>query len=362
MIAALLATGATLIIFVERFTQGAWAYLVFIPALYVLLSYFRRQLGEPRSLSNHLGRIYSGQYLLPHERAGKQEKNIVFRDILVPLDGSPGAEAALAVADVLCRSFDCRLTLVSAEIEDRGHTPPSSKDDYLKHTAWRLTNSGLQTDYEIQSGRPHQVIDRMARDVNADLVVMTTHGHSALEELFMSDVAERTIRQVRCPVLLIRPTEQWRSRHTRFEKLLVGLDGSANSEYVLKYARSLAQKFHSRILLLAVPEVDAEEADLRQYLNNVAEALRKSGLDIQALVAGSGPARTIVELSESENADLLILAKKGRAGSTRDSTLGSVANRVIQTAQRPVLLVETSVRSTRKNLSEPFIHARFSRR
>ena len=58
------------------------------------------------------------------------------------------------------------------------------------------------------------------------------------------------------------------------------------------------------------------------------------------MVTGSGTARTIVAVSESEDADLVILAKSGRGDSHRRAALGSVANRVIQTTQRPVLLVD----------------------
>ena len=318
LIAALLTSGTTIIIFVERFTQGAWAYFLLIPLLYFAFSYVRSRLGEPVALSDHLGRLYSGQYLLPYQREGRSEYETTFEDILVPLDGSPAADAAIPVAELLCRTLGCRLILisvVSSAAKDliRGtRAPLRSEESYLKQISWHLEQSGLKVDYAVERGQPDQVIAAMAQDTGADIIVMTTHGRSSIEKLFVSDVAERTIRKARTPVLLIRPTEEWRSRRTRLQRLLVCLDGSRSAESTLRYVRRFAEAFKSEILLLGVPEADFEETQLLKYLENVAQALQAKNLKARAIVMGSGPARTIVAVSESEDADLVILAKSGR--------------------------------------------------
>jgi nucleotide-binding universal stress UspA family protein len=170
----------------------------------------------------------------------------------------------------------------------------------------------------------------------------TTHGRSSLEQFFVSDVAERTIRKTRSPVLLIRPTDEWRGRSVRFQRLLVALDGSRSAEKTLSYARKFAETFGGEIVLLGIPEADFEGPQLLGYLQNVAHALQARNLNARAVVTGSGPARTIVSVSESEDADLIILAKSGRGNSYRYDALGSVANRVVQTTQRPLLLLDAS--------------------
>ena len=345
VIAAVLTSGATIIIFVERFMQGAWAYFLFIPALYFWFSYVRSRLGEPVALSEHLGRLLSGQYLLPYPREGRSKRDRAIEDVLVPLDGSPRAESALALADILCRSFAAHLTLVSVDsakpTSDIGNNAGPGHA-YLKQIAWQLQESGLKVDFAVQQGQPDRIITTMAHDVGADLIVMTTHGRSTFEQFFVSDVAERVIRKARAPVLLIRPTEEWHSRRTRFRRLLVALDGSQCAESALPYAQTFAEVFESEIVLLGIPEADFEEQELRKYLETVAGALQVRNLKATAMVTGSGPARTIVATSESEDADLVIIAKSGRGSSRRRVELGSVANRVIQTTQRPVLLVRAS--------------------
>lgn len=348
MFAAVLTSGATAVIFVERFTQGGWTYLLFIPLIYIWFSRVRARLGEPVALSDYLGRFYSGQYLLPYQREGKGEHETAIEDILVPLDGSAPAEWALPIAQTLCRELKCRLTLVTAE-SARGATGihearenRRAKEAYLKEIESRFKPSGTKVDFVIAQGQPDNVITAIAQDVGADMIVMTTHGRSNAAELFISDVAGRIIRKTRSPVLLVRPAEQGHSTGVHFRRLLVGLDGSWRAEAVLRYARKFAEVFESEILLLGIPEPDVEKELLFKYLESVAHALRGRNLKTRAIVSGSNPAREIVAISESEDAGVILLTKSGRGGLPRSGPLGRVANLVVQTSQRPVLLVQAA--------------------
>jgi nucleotide-binding universal stress UspA family protein len=89
----------------------------------------------------------------------------------------------------------------------------------------------------------------------------------------------------------------------------------------------------------AVEKLRAEtEGTMRQYLEGIATPLRQAGLHIEALVTGSGPARTIVAVAESEGADLIMLATHGRGGMER-LFMGSVVDRVLQNTRRSVFLM-----------------------
>lgn len=56
----------------------------------------------------------------------------------------------------------------------------------------------------VAHGMPAEEIIRVAKDENADLIVISTHGHTGLKHLFMGSVAERVIRHVHCAVLVVR--------------------------------------------------------------------------------------------------------------------------------------------------------------
>jgi nucleotide-binding universal stress UspA family protein len=169
---------------------------------------------------------------------------------------------------------------------------------------------------------------------------MGTHGRSGIERWFIGSIANKTIQYSTTPVLLLRPTTEWRSRWSQFKRLLVTVDGSHASERILPYARAVASQFASEVILLSVPEGQVSVAyrtQLQDYLQDLADAFSDDGIKVQAIVSGSGPARTIVQTSEEERADLIMLATHGLGGVKR-LMLGSVADRVVRQAHCPIFL------------------------
>ena len=361
IIAAILTTGATLIIFYERFTEGAWTYLLFIPALYLTFDLFRRRLGDPAPVEDKLGRVVAERrYLQPFQDDPEHIETSSIEHVLLPLDGSTFAEQALPVAQSLARAFDARLTLMSVEPAE----PPRSllplqprrtpsmrggsleREEYLGQLSGRLFSSGLAVDTNVTRGHVADEIINLASDGRMDVIVMSTSGRSGLERLLIGSVTTEVIQYCTRPILLVRPTDIWRSRSSQFKRLLVSLDGSEEAEQVLPYARTIAQRYESAILLLSVPETvesEDEQAQLHHYLDDVAITLRAEGLAVEALVTGSGPARTIVSVSETEAADLIMMATHGR-GRIGRMMVGSVADRVVRQTTAPVFLVPVQER------------------
>lgn len=338
MIAAVLASIATVVIFVERLAEGAWVYFILIPVLYLVFNYFRSKLGEPKPLEDHLGRYFTGQYLLPSERengaTGKQE----FGSLVVPLDGTAAAEHALPLAETIAQVYRAKVTLVNVRTGD----DPSDEADiklYLQQIRSQVGRWAPTVELAEPSGAVAEEINELARESRADLIVMSTHGMPGLDRLYTGDVANKLIRILQTPLLLLRPTNRWQTRTTRFNRLLINLDGSESAELVLPYARGLADRFGGEMILLSVPESDAEEPRIREYLETVEGALRERGYNIRALVTGSGAVRTILQVSLAEAADLIILATHGRGNFERRAAVGSVADRVVDAANCPVLLI-----------------------
>jgi len=336
ILAAILTSGATVIIFVERFREGAWTYLIFVPILYFAFTHFHSKLGEPKPLEMHLGRFFVGQYLLPFQRENRPEDETWFHKIVVPLDSTAFAEHAIPTAETLARTYKSHLTILT--VEKNREEANRKSDDYLDQVVWRLNRAQIRADWVIRSGSVPEEINNLATGMKADLIVMSTHGMPGLDRLYVGDVANKLIRILDTPLLLLRPTDRWQSRNTRFRKLLVGLDGSEAAEAVLRYARALARSFSSEIFLLSVPEAEAEQVQIKGYLEKVALALQDEGYQANAQVTGSGAVRSILEIGEFEGADLIMLTTHGRGSLVHQSDIGSVADLVIDAAQCPVFL------------------------
>jgi universal stress protein A len=60
----------------------------------------------------------------------------------------------------------------------------------------------------VRTGFPSQEITQIAKNISADIVVISTHGHTGLKHVFLGSVAERVVRHAPCPVLVVRERER----------------------------------------------------------------------------------------------------------------------------------------------------------
>jgi nucleotide-binding universal stress UspA family protein len=137
------------------------------------------------------------------------------KTILVPLDGSAVAEAALAPAIDLARGAGARLVLLRAA---QAHTLPLADpiaaqvdvmheaQEYLAATRERVLAAGVG-DVEVSAwyGPAAESIVEAARYRHADLIVMSSHGRSGVSRLVLGSIAESVLRATAVPILLIRP-------------------------------------------------------------------------------------------------------------------------------------------------------------
>jgi nucleotide-binding universal stress UspA family protein len=159
-----------------------------------------------------LARPTKGERTLQAPLAALPSEGGVYRTVVVPLDGSPFAEHALGWAQALALEAGATLLLVSV-VNGRGARPiadklPTRIDCYLHETAARLQAEGLEVQSQVVQGDPAEKILRASSEASADLIVMSTHGRSALQRLWLGSVAMEVVRHATLPVLLIRPRER----------------------------------------------------------------------------------------------------------------------------------------------------------
>ena len=140
-----------------------------------------------------------------------------YRTILVALDGSRDADAALRHAVTLARDQHARLILLAVVppppphlVTVGGAVVPAELQTYftrlLRETAAALPDDvGVET--RLVHGAPARHILQVARDCRCDLIVMGFHGHGRLHSALLGSVSRTVLADGRLPVLLMRAAE-----------------------------------------------------------------------------------------------------------------------------------------------------------
>ncbi|MBV8086080.1 MAG: universal stress protein [Chloroflexi bacterium] len=141
--------------------------------------------------------------------------------VVVPLDGSTLAEAALGPAKVLAQRLGASITVVQVVEPPRyaylapgtSSQPPTVDLDawfhaarpYIETVAGKLRGAGFVASERIIAGYPAAAITRVAELANAAAIVMATHGRGGLERVVMGSVSQGVVQRTASPVLLVRP-------------------------------------------------------------------------------------------------------------------------------------------------------------
>jgi nucleotide-binding universal stress UspA family protein len=130
--------------------------------------------------------------------------------ILFPTDFSHTGDAALAMATALAR--DTGATLIIVHVEEPpiaygggemyyGMPEPALEEIERMLREVKPQDPEVKFEHRLISGDPSTAICRLAEEINADLIVMGTHGRTGLSRLLMGSVAEAVVRRAPCPVL-----------------------------------------------------------------------------------------------------------------------------------------------------------------
>lgn len=143
--------------------------------------------------------------LLPGRISGDDLKPM--RNILVPLDDSDDAEALMPSVIELARLFDARIVLLHVQEERKGDSPTVRRlrdEEHLSRFAALLDAQAVPQVTALGKGDPAHEIVEAAREYEADLIAMTTHGKSQFLRFFSSTVTVKVLHQSSCPLLVVR--------------------------------------------------------------------------------------------------------------------------------------------------------------
>jgi nucleotide-binding universal stress UspA family protein len=296
----------------------------------------------------------------------------MFHHLLIPLDGSDLAEAALPVANELAARSGARVTLLHvlernapANVHGERHLRAADEaEDYLRSAAQRFA-PGITVHHHVHEGGVRDLARSVAQhedEMEPDLVVMCAHGDRRLRDWLSGSIPQQVVRQGQVPLLLLQKSGDGGVSFP-FRQILAPLDGSEAHERGLAPAEALAGLCRASLeLLTVVPTVSslsgheaatgsllpeamravlgiAEEESAR-YLAPHLERLTREGVCTHAVVSRGDPCEAIAERATETGADLIALGTHGRAG-TDAFWSGSMAQRLIR--RLPVSFLLTPV-------------------
>lgn len=293
--------------------------------------------------------------------------------MLVPLDGSHLAEAAVPIAVRLAEACGAALTLLHvierdapSSIHGERHLANATEAGaYLAQLTRRLASNGRTVDYhvhEVPVGNVARSIASHADEQGSDLVVVSTHGAGGIRRGLWGSIAQRVLQLSRRPVLLVRT--QWAPPMAApFDPatIMVPLDGTVAAEAALPLASKLAHALGSRLrLVMVVPTLETIAGDLQPkatflpgttrllldvreeqataYLEDLAAYLASTGVPSVGEVRRGAPVAELAADAAEHGDGLVVAATHGRAG-LQAIWSTSVATRLLKRTNAPILLV-----------------------
>src|SRR6266498_4002867 len=296
----------------------------------------------------------------------------MFKNILIPLDGSHLAETELPAAASLAEKLNAPITLLhiieqkapEAVHHERHLTRPKEAEAYLEDLVKQSFPAGIKANWHVHTAAVKDVaasiVEHALTEFQPDLIVMCTHGRSGVRELLYGSIAQQVVAQGMTPLLLVKPNVNAPSTF-KLEKILVPLDSGPVHDDSLPVTQELASAFKSNIHLITVfptfstvtgdaaaassllpattsglLDISVENAaeDLQEHLDE----LKQAGFRVTAEVARGDPVTEIVNISEKLNVDLIVLTTHRKAGAAA-FWARSVAPNVARRAHIPILLI-----------------------
>ena len=294
--------------------------------------------------------------------------------ILLPVDGSEYSKAA--VEFVASRSTligtEPQVDVVNVQLEVPVRAArvvgkaalidyyTDESDRVLKPALRRLAKAGLNATGKYVVGHPGEEISAVAAKDNVDLIVMGSHGHSALRNLLVGSVTNHVLARTQLPMLVLRHKE---APTADTLKVGIALDGSKYGREAVKYALRHLALFGAKpeITMLHVvsdfagavmPDMGGialptySEEEIRALQKKAFEAaiaparklLAKAKITPTEVCLVGNPGDELAAYAKKKKLDVLVMGSHGY-GAFKAAVLGSVATRVLARSTVPVLLV-----------------------
>jgi nucleotide-binding universal stress UspA family protein len=301
---------------------------------------------------------------------------IDIRRILCPIDFSDHARRALDHAMAIARWHKATVTVLhvfapmpaaAVGLGPMGLEPavlaPVDYEQLLAETkafAASEAASGVPVEARVRGGVPAAEILDEATSLQADLLVIGTHGRSGFERALLGSVAEKVLRKARCPVMTVPKDlpDAVPAGPVLYKNILCPVDFSPSSLLAVRYATSLAARAQGHLTLLHVDGRDLGNGDglgtlaydggvtIGHFLEARAHARRRNIDEIEttarahcsvdSLLTTGKPWREVLRVAAERCSELIVMGVEGR-GAADLMFFGSTTQQVVRHATCPVL-------------------------
>jgi nucleotide-binding universal stress UspA family protein len=306
---------------------------------------------------------------------------IMYKRILVPLDGSARAERAIPVAARIARASGGSVILLrvatapvdtgkysstSGYVEETVDADLAGATSYLEHIAGSDELAGIKTEVKSFTSAVAQAILSSSQSFHTNIIVMCSHGYTGFKRWTLGSVADKVTRHSPIPVFVLREGGPLpATAEHQPVRALVAVDGSSLSEAALEPAAYLAAALaeatskQGALHLLRVVDLPTSGGKFKsdahidtglkeqvrhedeEYLSSLVHRFGVGDLEpaiTTSVEADPDVAEAIVKKSEQDKFDFIAIATHGRGG-VQKWAMGSVAGRVLHATKLPILIV-----------------------
>lgn len=247
----------------------------------------------------------------------------------------------------------------STQLEQRYAWSSQAQEGYraevqleMKAEVTALQKSGYSVSAEIAFGDPAQQIVKFAQDSQVDLIAMTTHGRTGLGRLVMGSVAEQVLRHTHIPVLFLNSMVTAPDKQAAHAELLrnlaedqplslaVATDGSTFGQPALQLSAKLAKALHAHLTVLVVASDQENVVQDQHVMDAVAEQVAEIKPHPMLIPIVGFADEVILNYVTKTPPHLLIMGAFRDRGAGASHAIGVTAQRVVQQAPVPVLIVK----------------------
>jgi universal stress protein E len=216
----------------------------------------------------------------------------------------------------------------------------------LTEQAYRAGLDGIHFTLRVEHGLPHRVLEALAEELNADLIVVGASDPGRRRAFGLGSTADRVLRNSTCPVLVVRPSLPFPP-----QRVLVPVDFTAGATGAFRYGVKLLRQLEGRlpgteILFVLSPGESSVHFSAEQLARFAVDELHRfvdknfpdgAGVIERKVRAGHTAEQILAEIEERKP-DLVVLGPQGRSG-LEHLLIGSVADKLLRDSPTSILLV-----------------------